>query len=207
MPNAKRVFFAPRESEAHKILLREAAKTGAIAPVLRELLCVMNADPDLIAFPTACQHLEEIITAIKQTWKADPATWGLDRYDATLQWVQSTRMSLRSPKNIGEKYDPENITLNPMFGNGMYRHPLYTLLLSTHANSEDHSQSRYRLVQAHVLVGIIAALQLQYPSQSEQDLLVDAYEAHGTPEEWKPLSNSIRDVCLSARRLALAEKP
>jgi hypothetical protein len=205
MPNAKRIFFAPRDSEAHKLLMHEAGGDASRQSALKELLCVMNADPDLIAFPTACRNLEGIIGAVQQYWNAEPRVWGLDRYENAISWVESTRDDLRKAAKIGYRYDPRPITGNAMLGNGVDRHPLYSLLLSSHANPTE--RVRFQLLQAHVLTGIIGELRAKYPSEAEWKSLIGAYEAYEGRNEWKPIANSIRDVCLSVRKMALALKP
>jgi hypothetical protein len=90
-----------------------------------------------------------------------------------------------------------------MVGNGVDRHPLYAMLLSSYKGNFAERR-HYRLLQAHLLTGIITSLQDKYSSPQDWQAMIAAYEAYGGLAEWKPLENSIRDVCLSVRRMAEA---
>lgn len=96
-------------------------------------LTVINADPDLIAFPTACETILWICHVIKRVWKAEPSSWGLHRWAKVARWVVVSRGTLASV--IGGSFDPQEITGNAMVGNGVDRHPLYAMLLSYHQGS------------------------------------------------------------------------
>ena len=199
MATKSRTFSCAAQSQSQIILRREAIAAGIPIDDLRELLCVVNADPDLIAFPTVCQNVFRIRFVIKQVWKVNPAKWGLDRWAKVARWVISSRKMLAGA--IGQQFDPQFITRNAMLGNGVDRHPLYALLLSSYKGNAAQKK-HYRLLQAHLLTGIITSLRRKCPSPQEWQDLIAAYEAYGGLEEWKPLENSIRDVCLSVRRMA-----
>jgi hypothetical protein len=199
MATKSRTFSCAAQSQSQLILRKEAQAAGIPTDDLRELLCVVNADPDLIAFPTACITILRICYVIKKVWKLNPAKWGLDRWAKVARWVISSRKELAG--EIGGQFDPQGITRNAMLGNGVDRHPLYALLLSSYKGNAAQKK-HYRLLQAHLLTGIITSLRRKCPSSQEWQDLIAAYEAYGGLEEFKPLENSIRDVCLSVRRMA-----
>ena len=196
-----RTFTSAAQSRYQFILHKEAKAAGISRDDLRELLSVTNADPDLIAFPTACETILQIFDLIKTVWKADPAIWGLDRWAKIASWVVVSRKKLAG--GIGGPFDPLNITRNAMLGNGIDRHPLYAMLLSSHKGSAVEKR-HYRLLQAHLLTGIITCLRRKYNSLQQWQDMIAAYEAYGGLDEWRPLENSIRDVCRSVRRMAEA---
>ena len=201
MAIVSRTFTTAAQSRNQLILHKEAKAAGIPIDDLRELLCVVNADPDLIAFPTACKTILWVCHAIKKVWKADPMEWGLDRWAKVACWVIFSRKKLADA--IGGQFDPQKITRNAMLGNGIDRHPLYAVLLSSHQGNAAQKR-HYRLLQAHLLTGVITSLRRKCLSSQEWQDVMEAYEAYDGIEEWKPLENSIRDVCLSVRRMAEA---
>jgi hypothetical protein len=194
-----RIFTSTAQSPYQIALHNEAKAAGISLADLRELLCVINADPDLIAFPTACKTILWIFHLIKKIWRVEPKDWGLDRWAAVACWVVVSRKKLATA--IGGDFDPQGITRNAMIGNGVDRHPLYAMLLSTH-KGDSAEKRRYRLLQAHLLTAVIRSLRRKYPFSQDWSQMIADYEAHTGNAEWKPLENSIRDVCVTVRRLA-----
>jgi hypothetical protein len=156
-----RTFSSAAQSRYQLILHKEAKAAGIPIDDLRELLCVTNADPDLIAFPTACKTILWIFHVIKKVWKADPKDWRLDRWAKVACWVVVSRKKLAGA--IGGPFDPQHITRNAMLGNGIDRHPLYAVLLSSHPGNAAQ-KIHYRLFQAHLLTCIIISLGRKYMS-------------------------------------------
>jgi hypothetical protein len=193
-------FYTSAAQSPYQITLHKEAKAAGISLAdLRELLAVTNADPDLIAFPTACKTILWIFHLIKKVWKVDPKDWGLDRWARVACWVVVSRKKLAGA--VGGDFDPQGITRNAMIGNGVDRHPLYSMLLSIHIGDAARRR-RFRLLQAHLLTCVISSLHRKYPSSSDWNQMIAKYEAHHESTEWKPLENSIRDVCVTVRRLA-----
>ena len=205
MATGARTFTSAALSAYQAALLSEAKNAGISIDDLRELLAVINADPDLIAFPTACESILEICQVIESVWKAEPSSWGLHRWVRIARWVVVSREKLAIA--IGGSFDPqpkskdESGMRNAMIGNGVDRHTLYAMLLSSHKGSLAEKQ-RFRLLQAHLLTGVITSLRRKYRSRRKWFQMISAYEAYGMPAEWRPLGNSIRDVCLTVRRMA-----
>lgn len=199
MATGGRTFTSAAQSPYQLTLLKEAKTAGISVDDLRELLAVTNADPDLIAFPTACESILWICQVIKRVWNAEPSSWGLHRWAKVARWVVVSRKSLANA--IGGPFDPQEITRNAMVGNGVDRHPLYAMLLSSHKGNFSEWR-RFRMLQAHLLTGVITSLRRKYRSDRKWRQMIAEYEAHGGLAEWKPLGNSIRDVCLSVRRMA-----
>jgi hypothetical protein len=152
MATGGRTFSSAALSPYQRTLLTEAKTAGISIDDLRELLAVTNADPDLIAFPTACESILWICHVIKRVWKADPASWGLHRWAKVARWVVVSRNSLAIA--IGGSFDPQGVTRNAMVGNGVDRHTLFAMLLSSHRGAFDQRKC-FRLLQAHLLTGII----------------------------------------------------
>jgi hypothetical protein len=190
-------FTSAGQSPYQIALLKEAKNDGISIEDLRELLAVTNAHPDLIAFPTVCESILWICHVIKRVWKADLASWGLHRWASVARWVVLSRKKLA--KVIGGSFDLRS-GHNEVVGKGADRHPLYAMLPSSHRGAFLQKR-QFRLLQAHLLTGIITALHAKYRSPQDWQAMITAYEAHGGPTEWKQLENSIRDVCLSVRRM------
>jgi hypothetical protein len=205
MATGARTFTSAALSPYQAALQSEAKNAGISIDDLRELLAVINADPDLIAFPTACESILEICQVIESVWKAEPSSWGLHRWVRIAHWVVVSREKLAI--EIGGSFDPqpkskgESRMRNAMIGNGVDRHTLYAMLLSSHKGSLAEKQ-RFRLLQAHLLTGVITSLRRKYRSRRKWFQMISAYEAYGMAAEWRPLGNSIRDVCLTVRRMA-----
>jgi hypothetical protein len=128
MATGGRTFSCAEQSPCQITLLNEAKSAGVSIDDLRELLAVTNADPDLIAFPTACLSILCICQVIKRVWRAEPSSWGLHRWARVARWVVVSRKKLAIA--IGGSFDPkikpgdEDKTRNAMIGNGVDRHPL-----------------------------------------------------------------------------------
>ena len=199
MKTRSRIYTSAAQSP-YQITLYNAAKAAGISLAdLQELLAVTNADPDLIAFPTACKTILWIWHLIRKVWRIKLDVWGLDRWARVACWVVVSRKQLAGA--VGGHFDPQGTTRNAMIGNGVDRHPLYAVLLSTH-KGDSADRRRYRLLQAHLLVGIISSLRRKYPTSQDWNQMIGDYQAHVGSAEWKPLENSIRDVCVTVRRLA-----
>lgn len=199
MGTRSRIYTSAAQSPYQITLHNEAKAAGISLADLQELLAVTNADPDLIAFPTACKTILWIFHLIKKVWKVSPNDWGLDRWARVACWVVVSRNKLATA--IGGDFAPQDITRNAMIGNGVDRHPLYAMLLSTH-KGDSSERRRYHLLQAHLLTGVIRSLRRKYPSTQGWNQMIADYAAHAASAEWKPLENSIRDVCVTVRRLA-----
>jgi len=205
MATGGRTFTSAAQSPYQLALLKEAKKDGISVDDLRELLAVTNADPDLIAFPTACLSILCICQVIKRVWRAEPSSWGLHRLANVARWVVRSRKKLAIA--IGGSFDPqpkpgdEDKARNAMLGNGVVRQPLYAVLLSSHKGNFAEWR-RFRMLQAHLLTGVITSLRRKYRSRRKWSQMIAAYETHGGSLEWRPLENSIQKVCLSIRRMA-----
>ena len=199
MAIGSRIYTSAAQSPDQVTLHHEAKAAGISLADLQELLAVTNADPDLIAFPTACKTILWIFHLIRKVWKVEPKDWGLDRWAQAARWVVASRKELAGA--IGGDFDPQGITRNAMIGKGVDRHPLYAMLLSTHAGDADQKR-RFRLLQAHLLTGVISSLRRKYSSPQDWNRMTADYEAYAGIAEWRPLENSIRDVCVTVRRLA-----
>lgn len=194
-----RIYTSAAQSP-YQITLHNGAKAAGISlDDLHELLAVTNAHPDLIAFPTACKTILWIFHLTKTVWKAEPKDWGLDRWARVACWVVLSRKKLA--RAVGADFNPQGITGNPMIGNNVDRHPLYSVLTATHAG-DGAQKRRFRLLQAHLLTGVISSLHRKYPTAQDWNQMIADYQAHAGSAEWKPLENSIRDVGVAARRLA-----
>ena len=73
MAKHKRQFSTANDSRNIQTLCAEAELHGISVEVLWKILCVTNADPDLIAFPTNCANLIAMIRLMGTEWKIDPA--------------------------------------------------------------------------------------------------------------------------------------
>jgi hypothetical protein len=69
MATGGRTFTSAAQSQYQITLQNEAKAAGIPIDDLRELLAVTNANPDLIAFPTACESILWICDVIKRVWK------------------------------------------------------------------------------------------------------------------------------------------
>ena len=203
MGKTERKFVSAAQSVAHRLFRSEAARHGYPLSTIREVLCVINADPELIGFPIICEHLKEMIASMLPKWGINPANWRLDLWLPLLQWTVDHRCDLK--ESIGTHFDPEDAQINPMLGNGVGRHPVYTAFLCSHLLSEH--QTRYRLLQAHLLAAIIKEFRTRYPLDSDVDQACSAYEAHDAAREWKPFPNSPGKAAVSVRKLSSKVAP
>lgn len=207
MSRHKRQFLQPKLSPAQVALRTEAQNAGLLVNALPEILAVINADCDLIAFAPTCENLIEIIELIRSEWHVNPSHWGLDDWIPVLEWVVTNRERLRAHPDLGAKFDPVDQTLFPHQGYGVLRHPFYAMLWFTSNNEELQHRKRYRLVQAQLLTGIIQALRQKYNSPTAWDAMVATYEVYSDRQEWKPLENSIQAVSMLGRRLSSSKDP
>ena len=199
MGSRSRIYNSAAQSPYQITLYNGAKAAGIPLADLQELLAVTNADPDLIAFTTACKSILWVWHLIRKVWRLEPEVWGLDRWARVACWVIVSRKQLAG--TVGGDFDPQGTTRNAMIGNGVDRHPLYAVLLSTH-KGDSAERRRYRLLQAHLLVGIISSLRRKFPTSQDWTQMIADYQAYTGSAEWKPLENSIRDVCVTVRRLA-----
>ena len=207
MSRHARQFFPAGTSPAHVALRVALANAGQNVDTLREILAVINADCDLIAFAPTCENLVEMIRVIDSIWHVNPSDWGLDTWVPVLDWVVANRQQLKVNPKLGAKFDPEDRTLFPHQGYGVLRHPFYAMLWFTHANPKPTYRKRYRLAQAQLLTGVIQALRKKYNTPAAWASMIRAYEAYSGRQEWKPLENSIRAVSMFGRRLSSSAHP
>lgn len=207
MSRRPRQFFPPNTSPAHVALRAAAANARLNVDILREILAVINADCDLIAFAPICENLVEIIDFIDSVWHVNPSKWGLDDWAKVLDWVVENREQLKAHPSLGAKFDPANRELSPHQGYGVLRHPFYAMLWCTHASPQSTFRERYRLAQAQLLTGVIQALRKKYNSPAAWASMIDDYEAYSDRREWKPLANSIQAVSMLGRMLRSSADP
>jgi hypothetical protein len=213
MAKRKRIFATANDSKAIQILCQEAERKGGSVAALWKIFCVTNADPDLIAFPSNCANLIEMIELMGKEWDIDLSNSSSDvwlyelqtEWLPVLQWVVDQREALRTlmPRPVFDpcfKNRPTGDRVNPNYNAGVARHPIHAMLWCSYPE-DDPLHSSYRLAQAHLLAAIVVSFHDLYNSPEEVAKAISAYQNHGGSHEWLGLPNSPAKACLTVRRL------
>ncbi|MCZ2155109.1 MAG: hypothetical protein LC114_14625 [Bryobacterales bacterium] len=181
------------DSLAHLSLRKAAAAAGIDAQILRELLWLINAHDQLIAFPTVANTLINICKLIPEVWGESLADHGLQDWPEILQWI----LENREDGSLGPLFDLKSKAHNdhPLLGRGMVRHPFYSLLCNISELEED--RDRFCLLQGQFLIAHRLAI------SNFSDLA--QYESYFGPKEWVPAPNSPYPATLTIRELSLAK--
>lgn len=166
---SKLQFTAPKISLGHASLLRFAASHGVEADVLRQLLWLTNAHPDLLSHARIFQNLSAIF-ASPVFFRDCVTTWASDWTDLIPAWIECTRLLSHNKTAISRQsglgqFDLKapNTAHHPMSGLGLVRHAIsgalwnVTELLSQYpppAWDGSASAAFFRL-QAHFLAAVV----------------------------------------------------
>lgn len=217
MAKRKRIFATAKDSKAIEIICQEADQQAVSVATLWEILCVTNADPDLISFPTNCANLVEMIQLMDEEWRFDLQVdssdgWLLNlqtKWLPVLQWVVEQRDALRAlmPRQVFDSRNedrPPAAQVNPNYNAGVARHPIHAMLWCSYPK-DDPLYTSYRLAQGHLLAAIVIAFYHKYDSPEKVAQAIIAYQNYGGTQEWLGLPNSPSKACLTVRRLRLAQ--
>jgi hypothetical protein len=213
MAKHKRIFATANDSKAIQTLCQEAERQGRSIAILWEILCVTNADPDLIAFPANCTNLVEMIELMGKEWgsglqDSSSDAWLVNlqtEWLPVLQWVVDQRDTLQTlmPRPVFDPQIADRPTaaeVNPNYNTGVARHPIHAMLWCSYPK-DDPLHSSYRLAQAHLLTAIVVSFHYHYDSPEEVAKAICAYQNYGGAHEWLGLPNSPSKACLTVRRL------
>jgi hypothetical protein len=209
MAKLKRIFATANDSKAIQILCQQAEQQELPVTTLWKILCVTNADPDLIAFPTNCANLIEMIELMGSEWGAhmqdsQSGIWLRElqtEWLPVLQWVVEQRSSLQAlmPRPVFDPKPSQTPPKNPNANVGFARHPIHAMLWCSHPQKS--LQTTYRLAQAHLFAAIVASFQSEYGSPEKVAQAISAYRYYGAAHEWQGLPNSPSKACLTVRHL------
>lgn len=184
---------SPRRSHYQLALRREAVRAGFDDGILRDLLWLVNAHDQLVAFPFFCQNVIEILSASTKEWCVSATEFHLHEDSIKLmEWVVAEATQLSS--SLGSLFGliPRNDSDNPVMGKGITRHPTYAALCNSH--SVYQFENKFRLLQGHLLHAQANEL---YSRNNRND-----YENYGGQTPWKGLLNSPALGCLAVRELS-----
>ncbi|MDH2917199.1 MAG: hypothetical protein PXX77_10020, partial [Gallionella sp.] len=193
MSRSTNLHTSPSLSSAQLSLRNEVANTDFKVETLRDLLWLVNAHDELVAFPFICHNLIQILTASTAEWDIPLSSFHLhDETIKLLEWIvaEETRLTLTIGPKFGLK--PKKQSDNPVVGRGSSRHPAYAALCNSQAS--DLLKDKFRLLQGHLLYAQANELQ----SQNNRD----AYESYGGQTPWKGLPNSPSVASLAVRQLS-----
>lgn len=197
------IICAPDQSPAHQ-------KLHALAPStldhesLRDFLWLINSHCDLVALPLICHNLRIILAAAELEWDIELEEWNVGGWEEILQWIEEDRGHLQGA--IGGRCDVgfDLRGHHPLMRSGIERYPVYATMCNSH--EEDELKSRYRLLQAHLLVAHAQAMS-DFTTLSE-------YENHGGEDELLrsqanpyPAALAVRDLSNSSRKDLLESLP
>lgn len=206
MTQSTNSHISPSLSTAHLSLRNEVINAGFDVEVLRDLLWLVNAHDQLIAFPFFCQNLIEILSVSTRKWQVPLSAFSLNNdIMKLLEWVvtEGTRLSIilgpqfgRIPKELklSEKHPdyPAMKLGNPIVGRGVTRHPAYAALCNVH--NTNLLKEKFRLLQGHVLYA--------HANELHSRKNRNAYENYGDQPHWNGLPNSPALACLAVRELS-----
>lgn len=187
---------SPSQSHVHTLLRTEAARAGFDVEILRDLLWLVNAHDQLIAFPLFCKNLAEILTISTKEWGIATSDYCLHPGTLDLlEWLVTHAPHLAS--SLGSEFAriPKHSSDNPVMGRGVTRHPTYAALFNSHSSAP--LKTKYRLLQGHLLYAQAKELHARNNRQN--------YEDYGGQTPWKGLPNSPALGCLAVRELSEAQ--
>jgi len=193
MSQSTNLHTSPSLSAAHLSLRNEVANTDFKVETLRNLLWLVNAHDELVAFPIICHNLIQILTVSTAEWDIPLSSFHLHNETIKLlEWIvaEETRLTLAIGPKFGLK--PKKQSDNPVVGRGSSRHPAYAALCNSQAS--DLLKDKFRLLQGHLLYAQANELQ----SQNNRD----EYESYGGQTPWKGLPNSPSVASLAVRQLS-----
>jgi hypothetical protein len=179
-------------SAAFECLLELAEADEVDTDLLREILWLITAHSDLMAFATAAERLLAILERIPESWAKVLEETGISPWKDTLEWVVDNKAMLAS--QIGGHFVRTVNTnkCNPIRGSGSSEFPFYAVLCEPLPAGADSEQ--FLLLSAHLLTAYVLALR-------EHSTLSD-YELNGPEKQWQFLPNSVAAAALAIRRLA-----
>lgn len=68
MSNKGRTYYRPTASITRQVLFASAEDATKDTEILREMLCILNADQDLMDFPSICQNLLDMLNSAQKCW-------------------------------------------------------------------------------------------------------------------------------------------
>jgi integrase len=149
-----------------------ALAQGHSTETLAEIFWLTNAHPHLIELPRIAQNLQAMLQSAQRAWEASFEECGLTDWLPVLRWIVGNRREISRVVGVGGEAE------DPFQGKGMTRHPLYSSFW--HRHSDPDCEKKYRLLQAHMLVGHVRTLR----ARSKQA----DYEAYAGVEEWVPFT-------------------
>lgn len=184
----------PNLSIAHIQLRKAADAAGVDSESLRNILWLVNAHDQLVAFPHFCTNLLEVLSCSMKIWQVPITAFSFDENSIRcLEWAVTEGPRLAT--DIGGAQfgrEPRNEFDNPVLGRGATRHPLYAALCN--GPSTPHLREKFRLLQAHLLYSHAHELNLRTTR--------DEYENYGEQSPWKGLPNSPSIASLLVRELS-----
>lgn len=192
MPKQRVVHTSPNSSTCH-LTLRRAVERARLDPEqLRNLLWLMNAHDQLIAFPRICRNIVDLLSLIEQHWQVSAAEFHLTGSVPIMRWIIEYANELSN--NLGSDFNRQakQERDHPVMSRGSSRHPLYTTLWNT--CESPHLQNKFYLLQGHLLFA--HARQVFYGNDR------DGYENYIGQHEWRGIANSPYSACLAVRDLS-----
>lgn len=185
----------PGESESIRILRDLAVDADMDEEILREILWLTTAHPNLLAFATAAERLQQILMAIPETWKDAVDGAGIGAWQPIIDWLCQEKPTLIAA--IGEHFGRRVNTTksNPLRGSHSTEFPFYATLCEP--LPPGHNGDLFILLSAQLLIAHVIAMR--------DNSALSEYEIHGKALQWKFLPNAVDSAARAIRRLAEAK--
>lgn len=192
MSKRRIVHTSPNSSVLHLTLRHEVEHAGFDPEKLRNLLWLVNAHDQLIAFPRICRNIVDILSLIEQHWQVSATELHLTDSVPIMRWIIEHANKLSNDLGSDFNRQAKQERDHPVMSRGSSRHPLYTTLWNTCESSQ--LQGKFSLLQGHLF---FAHTQQLFSGNDR-----DGYENYAGQHEWKGITNSPYSACLAVRDLS-----
>jgi hypothetical protein len=183
----------PDQAAAIRKLIARAGDAGFTERDVWEILWLITAPPDLLAFAIAAERILLILKTIPDgsEWQTALADSGIPDWAPFLSWVVEERDRLgHEIEGFGrEKNTTGN---NPVRGSASTEFPFYAMLCEPLRMGAD--DERYLLLSAHLLLAHMVALR--------DHATLDDYRYRGPAIGWKLLPNGVGAAARAVRRFS-----
>lgn len=192
MSKRKIVHTSPNSSVLHLTLRHEVEHAGFDPEQLRNLLWLVNAHDQLIAFPRICRNIVDILSLVERHWQVSVSGFHLNDAVPIMRWIVEHANKLSNDLGSDFNRQAKQERDHPVMSRGSSRHPLYTTLWNSCESPQ--LQNKFSLLQCHLFF----AHAQQLLSGNDRD----GYENYAGQHEWKGITNSPYSACLAVRDLS-----
>ncbi|MAL97488.1 MAG: hypothetical protein CL583_03465 [Alteromonadaceae bacterium] len=184
-------------ASAQRQLRTSAIKAGILETDIRELLWLINAHDQLIAFARICENLSEILDLLQGCLLIDLHAHGIAKWPEITRWVVDNQAELAS--QIGPQFNEAPAGVHPVLGRGATRYGLYAALWNRHENTEKYEH--FSLVVGHLLLAHIQYMRNEVPMERYEG---DVAQPTSYLNPSYPAARAIRVLSISENEFALA---